>query len=87
VKTGDTIKVRPVGAVYWIECKVELASSNGKSLALSADEGLPTLGGFAIDPKTHRMVLMLYADGGEFVSMVDGGRFEVRESLGTSVTA
>ena len=77
MKTGDTIEARPIGAGSWVECRVEIASENGKSLCLSADEGLPLVG---IDPATCRQMLFLSKIGDEYECIHTGRRFELRET-------
>jgi hypothetical protein len=81
MKIGDEIDVRPEGRERWTRCKIDLASSNGKSLALSADEGLPTMQGFMIDMFSKRQVLLLgRADDGVYTDVITGTRFELRSA-------
>jgi hypothetical protein len=41
MKTGDRVEVRVTGLTGWIEGRVELASSNGVSIIITVDEGIP----------------------------------------------
>jgi len=79
MKTGDVVQARPAGG-RWVECQVDMASDNGKSLALSADEGLPLI---AIDRNTCRQRLLLLGnDDGTYSELFTGALYEVREDNG-----
>jgi hypothetical protein len=79
VKKGDTERC-------WVSCRVEMISGNGKSLALSADEGLPLC---LIDRDTGRQTMLLLLDGGSWVDVVNGAPYEVRHIGGrpSSITS
>lgn len=60
MKTGENVNVRCVGTEKWISGFLDLKSSNGLSLAVSADEGLfPHGNGLAINIDTGRQQLLL----------------------------
>ena len=59
IKTGQRVRVRRVGDEQWVSAKVDLASNNQLSLALSAEAGLSTREGFLLNPETRQMVLLL----------------------------
>jgi len=76
MKNGDTVRVRLAGAA-WVDCRVELISSNGKALAVSAAEGLPLV---AIDQRTLRQVLLLSRVGDHWEEVVTGNYYEVNDA-------
>lgn len=78
MKTGDWVEVRAPGAARFIRCRVELASSNWKSLALSAEEGLPVM---CFDSRSGRQIVMLLqGDDGAFTELSTGGVYEIKET-------
>jgi hypothetical protein len=58
---------RPWPATTWIPVRIEIASGNGRAIAVSAPEALGVPGGgFGFDRRTHRMMLfLLREEGGE----------------------
>ena len=60
IRTGDTVRIRPVGAQRWVPAKVETIMPNGKALGLSYHEGLGPPSGGLFMCGTHRKVLLLY---------------------------
>ena len=76
---GNTVQVRLKGAVSWTPCLVDLASSNQRSFALSADEGLATPAGFALNKYTGRMQVLLLRDE-EGYHDIFGTIWEVKET-------
>lgn len=82
MKTGDSIEVRPAGAESWVTCRVDVASANGVSLALSADEGLPVFG-LSFHPVTKRwcQVLLLLRKEDGYACVFTGRRYELREGV------
>jgi hypothetical protein len=79
MKTGDFIDARRLGSDRWVSCHVDLASKNGKSLALSADEGLP-LGVLDVRAGRQMLILLLEPDG-FFHDIFSGTRYELRAPL------
>jgi hypothetical protein len=80
MKTGDETDVRPAGATAWVRCRLDLISSNAKSLAVSTDEALPTIEGFMFDSRTGRQVLLLLKKDGGYQDVVSGAIYEIRSA-------
>jgi hypothetical protein len=72
---GQEVKARPAGG-SWVKARADFISGNGRSVLLSADEGLP-LG--LVDTGTGRQVLLLTRDGDAWLDVASGGKFEVEE--------
>ena len=62
IKSGQKVRLRRVGTEVWLPATVDLASTNQRSLAVSADEGLGSPRGFLLDRQTGRMVLCLFKE-------------------------
>ena len=80
MKKGDKVKIRLTSPTTtgWLEALVELASKNGKSLALSVAEGLPMTLAALIQDSGRQCVLLFHKDGKW--EGIAGGDFEVKEN-------
>jgi len=85
MKNGDTVRVRMClegqAPRLWVSALVDLVSSNGRSLGVSAESGLSTEQGFGFNAETGRQQLLLLKGERFYQDLATRTWWEIEEPL------
>lgn len=85
MKNGDTVRVRMCLAGQaprqWISAQVDLVAPNGRSIAVSAEEGLRTDQGYGFNAETGRDQLLLLKGERFYQDLATRTWWEIEEKL------
>jgi hypothetical protein len=77
VKRARVRRIVPPSTGEWVDVKIILESSNGKSLMVIAPEGLSTGNGIALLEGEMALALLRVERGTGFVDVLSGSRWEL----------
>lgn len=80
MKAGDKLQVRAEGSRSWVNGNIELASENGKSMAITLEEETLGFGAFGVHALNGQIMILLLRENDRWIDIHSGAVCEIWEA-------